>query len=116
MNEPNMNQEDILDEEAQVEMSPEEYKKAREDAQKQLKEEIKYLKVEEEYWRLLADVEEHKTRRITMVARRAAFYQKQEPETDPEQMSEQPTAQPNAEKPAADNPSKKPEKRNLKTN
>ena len=77
MTEPNMNQEDILDENAQVQMSPEEYAKAKLNAINELRSEVKYLKVEEEYWRLLADIEEHRTRKVTMLMRRSQFYQKQ---------------------------------------
>jgi len=77
-NEPNMDQEKTLDPNAQQELSPEDYKKARENAIKHLKGEITFLKVEDEYQRLLADIEESKTRRITMIMQRARFYDKQE--------------------------------------
>jgi len=82
MNEPNMDQEEVLDPNAQKELTPEEYLKARDQAIDHLKKEIVYLKVEKEYEVLSADIEEAKTRRITMIAQRARFYQKQEaPET-----------------------------------
>jgi len=91
MNEPNMDQEEVLDPNAQKELTPEEYLKARDQAIDHLKKEIVYLKVEKEYEVLMADVEEAKTRRITMIAQRARFYQKQEaPETKVPQVDEEP--------------------------
>lgn len=87
-NEPNINQEAVIDPDAQKEMTPEEYKKAREAATKELKEEIKYLKVEEEYWRLVADIEEHKARKLLMIQRQIPFYAKQQPAPNPEEMPE----------------------------
>lgn len=56
---------------SQEEMSPEEYRKARANATKELKEEIAYLKIEEQYQKLQADIEEHKARRLTMIQRQA---------------------------------------------
>jgi hypothetical protein len=76
MNEPNMNQEDVSVE--QQNTSPEEYLKARDAAIQHLTKEMVFLKVEKEYEALLADIEESKTRRITMIAQRARFYQKNE--------------------------------------
>lgn len=65
-------------------LTPEEYAKARNSAIAHLKEEIKYLKVEKEYETLLADVEEAKTRRITMVAQQAKFFTPQNKEAKDE--------------------------------
>jgi len=114
--EPTMGQEDILDSDAQKEMTPEEYKKARSAAITGLKEEIKYLKVEEEYWRLVADIEEHKARKLLMIQRQLPFYTKQQPvqpEASTEGMPEGDVPIPEA---AVDTPAgeAKP-KRNLKT-
>lgn len=69
--ETNNDQEEILGRE---QLTPEEYEKARKDAADHLKKEITFLKVEKEYQTLLADVEEAKTRRITMVAQQARFF------------------------------------------
>jgi uncharacterized membrane-anchored protein len=66
-------------------LSPEEYAAARNKAIAHLKEEIKYLKVEKEYETLMADVEEAKTRRITMVAQQARFFTPQNKEGGEEQ-------------------------------
>ena len=74
-------------------MTPEEYAKAREDAMKHLEKEIVLLKVEKEYENLLADVEEAKTRRITMIAQRARFYAQDNPSGgEPEGQPEGPQA------------------------
>ena len=59
-------------------MTPEEYKEMRAKNMKHMKEEIEYLEVEKKYENLVADVEEAKTRSITMVAQRARFFVKQE--------------------------------------
>lgn len=80
--EPNMDQEDILDPDAQEKMSPEEYAKARDDAMKHLKAELPFLRVEAEYHKLQADVEEHKTRKLTMIIQRSQFFKKQEQPVD----------------------------------
>jgi len=58
----------------ETELSPEEYAEARKKAIEHLKKEITYLKVEKEYESLMADVEEAKTRRISMVAQQARFF------------------------------------------
>jgi hypothetical protein len=55
-------------------LSPEEYKKLRDDATKELKKEIAYLKTEKEYHVLRADIEEAKTREYTMIARQAQLF------------------------------------------
>jgi len=70
--------------EQEEKMTPEEYAKARLQAIAHLKEEIKYLKVEKEYETLLADIEEAKTRRITMVAQQARFFTPQNKEVKDE--------------------------------
>lgn len=109
--------EDVQD--SQEQMSPEEYKKARNAATLELKEEIKYLKVEEQYQKLQADIEEHKARRLTMIQRQAQLMyggQQQAPKENQEQAPHNhkaPQEQPFAEKkPAAE---KKPsQKRQLK--
>jgi hypothetical protein len=104
MSEPNMNQEDVLDPNTQEQMTPEQYLKARNAAITHLKSEITYLKVEKEYEVLMADIEEAKTRRITMIVQRARFYQKQEaPETQ--------VSKPDVEQPVKEEP----KKRTLKT-
>lgn len=72
-----MDQENILDEDAQKELSPEEYAKQRADAMEHLAGEIAYLEVEEKYQGLLADIEQHKTRRMTMIGQRVQYYAQQ---------------------------------------
>lgn len=54
--------------EPKKELSPEEYKQARLKAKKHLEKEIEYLRVEETYERLQADIEEHKARRLRSIA------------------------------------------------
>ncbi len=71
-----------------------EMKQMRTEMSKFYSEEIKFLKKQEEYERLLADIEEHKTRKFTMMQRAAqmfaaaeaaqAEYDQQEKETEPE--------------------------------
>jgi hypothetical protein len=58
------------------EVSPAEYRKLRLAAQNELKEEIKFLKTEEEYQRLMADIEDHKARRLRAIVMQ---YQLQNP-------------------------------------
>jgi hypothetical protein len=53
-----------------------EYRKLRIAAQNELKEEIKFLKTEEEYQRLMADIEDHKARRLKAIV---VQYQLQNP-------------------------------------
>lgn len=97
-NEPNINQEAVIDPDAQKEMTPEEYKKAKEAAMKGLREEIKYLKVEEEYWRLVADIEEHKARKLLMIQRQLPFYtRQQQPAPEGEQPEGAPAPEPTPE-------------------
>ena len=118
-NEPNINQEAVIDPDDQKQMTPEEYKKAKEAAMKELREEIKYLKVEEEYWRLVADIEEHKARKLLMIQRQIPFYTKQQPASNPEEMPEgAPAPEPTSEKGAEGVPPTEGDgkpKRNLKT-
>ena len=59
-------------------LSPEEYAAARKKAMEHLGSEIEYLEVEVKYEKLVADVEEHKTRGITAIATRAQFFQRQQ--------------------------------------
>lgn len=98
----------------QPQLSPEEYKKLRDEAIKGLREEIKYLKVEEEYERLSADIEEHKTRRYTMIGRQAQMFAPppEQPQAGEPQEENVPKAPP-PESPVP--PGTKPE-RKLKTN
>lgn len=49
------------------------------------KDEIKHLKHQEEYERLLADIEEHKTRRYTMMVRHAQMSAQLEEASEEEQ-------------------------------
>lgn len=67
-------------EQLQNEISPEEYRKLRIAAQNELKEEIKFLKTEEEYQRLMADIEDHKARRLRAIVMQ---YQLQNPSGGP---------------------------------
>lgn len=62
---------DQIDENTQEGMTPEEYRKVRGKAIKELKKEIAYLKVEAEYQNLQANIEEHKARRLAMIQRQA---------------------------------------------
>lgn len=55
-------------------LTPEEYKEMRDKNKKHMEEEIEYLEVEKKYENLVADVEEAKTRAITMIAQRARFF------------------------------------------
>jgi pantothenate kinase len=71
-------------------LTPEEYKEMRAKNKKHMEEEIEYLEVEKKYENLVADVEEAKTRAITMVAQRARFFQKPEnPEGEEQPPSDQ---------------------------
>lgn len=74
---------------AEEQITPEEYAKLRKEAVEHLKGEIKYLEIEEQYEKLQADIEEHKTRRYVMIARQAELFQKnnsdQGANTTPEQ-------------------------------
>jgi len=58
-------------------ITAEEYAKRRAAAMAHLKSEIEYLEVEAKYEGLVADVEEHKTRGMTMIAQRAQFFARQ---------------------------------------
>ena len=78
MIEPNIDQENILNQKEQQELSPEQYIKARQDAMQHLQGEIEFLEIENKYQELLANIEQNKTRRVTMIAQRANFYNKQE--------------------------------------
>lgn len=60
MTETNQHDEKMLD--------PSQYKAIRLEATKELREEIKFLEVEEKYRRLLADIEDHKARRLRAIA------------------------------------------------
>jgi len=104
MSESKEPQDELRDDE-QPQMTPEEYVQAREKAMQHLKKEIVLLKVEKEYENLVADVEEAKTRRITMIAQRARFYAQDNPE---------PQAQPGSDSDIDKVPSSQP-KRKLKT-
>lgn len=73
MEETMTNQEEILDRE-QKELSPEEYAEARAKAKAHLEAEIEFLEVEKKYQTLQADIEEAKTRKITMIAQQARFF------------------------------------------
>jgi hypothetical protein len=46
-------------------------------------EELKFIKKQEEYERLLADIEEHKVRKYTMMARAAQIFASAEKANDP---------------------------------
>jgi len=110
MDKPDINQEDVLDKEVQAELSPEEYEKQRAEGMKHLGKEIEYLEVEEKYQKLLADIEQHKTRRITMIGQRIQYYnQQQGPQLDEHGNPIQPVDEAT---PPSDN---KPPKRKLKT-
>jgi len=63
--------------EKEIEQKTAEFKELRAKAIKELQEEIDYLSVEAEYQRLLADIEEHKARRILNIARQQQFLQKE---------------------------------------
>jgi len=102
MSETNTNQEEIL---YSAELTPQEYDEARKNAVIHLKKEISFLKVEKEYQSLMADVEEAKTRRISMIAQQARFYAQREQTEAPQE--------PQATK-GSDNDIDKP-KRKLKT-
>lgn len=78
MNEPDINQEDVLDADSKEKLSPEEYEKQRKAAMEGLNKEIEYLEVEEKYQKLLADIEQHKTRRMTMIGQRVNYYAAQQ--------------------------------------
>jgi len=93
--ETNIDQEEILDQER---LTPEEYEQARKDATVHLKKEISFLKIEKEYQSLLADVEEAKTRRITMIAQQARFFPSKEGEELPQE-TETPKAPPVPQEP-----------------
>ena len=73
MSETNSTQEETPEQDER-QLTPEEYAKARADATAHLKKEIAFLKVEKEYEIILADIEEAKTRRISMIAQQARFY------------------------------------------
>jgi hypothetical protein len=97
------NQEDQVTEKPQL--SPEEYAEARKKAMEHLSKEIEYLEVEAKYEKLVADVEEHKTRGVTAIATRAQFFARQQqaqaaaengPGGQPQQPADQP---PTANKP-----------------
>lgn len=74
---------DAPEQEETRELTKEEYDKAREDAKIHLKKEIIFLKVEKEYEILQADIEEAKTRRISMIAQQARFYAPSDPKAGP---------------------------------
>jgi len=63
--------------EPEMDMSPEQYHKLRLEAQKELREEIKFLKTENDYQELLANIEENKARRLKAIA---IQYQLQNPQ------------------------------------
>lgn len=105
MSETNDTQEEVLEQEERN-LTPEEYAKARADATAHLKKEITFLKVEKEYEIILADIEEAKTRRISMIAQQARFYTQKNPGEDPG-----PQGEPEVEATAAPNQPK----RKLKT-
>jgi len=79
--------------EQQQEMTPEqlaEYKKMRMSADKELKEEIKFLKTEHEYQKLICEVEEFKARRLNAYAQQSRFMQPpQENKPDSENISKE---------------------------
>ena len=79
MSETNSTQEETPEQDER-QLTPEEYAKARADATAHLKKEIAFLKVEKEYEIILADIEEAKTRRISMIAQQARFYAPKNPE------------------------------------
>jgi hypothetical protein len=70
--------------------SEEDYIQLRKEAVEHLKEEIKFLEVEEEYEKLQANIEEHKTRRYVMIARQAELFQKNNPENEVDNTPEEP--------------------------
>jgi len=74
----NKTQESPVNTEEQPPMTREQYEKARKEEQLHLKKEISWLKTECEYEKLQADIEEHKTRRITMIAQQAKYYAAQQ--------------------------------------
>lgn len=65
---------DVQEEETE-QITPAEYKKLRLEAQKELKEEIKFLKTEDEYQSLLASIEENKLKRMVAISRQAQLMQ-----------------------------------------
>jgi len=58
----------------QPQYTEEQMKQMRSEMTKFYSEEIKFLKKQEEYERLLADIEEHKTRKLTMMQRAAQMF------------------------------------------
>jgi len=92
------NETNTLEEETPITKDPHyteaEMKEMRAEMSKFYSEEIKFLKKQEEYERLLADIEEHKTRKFTMMQRAAqmfaaaeaaqAEYEQQEKQSEPE--------------------------------
>ena len=92
------------------ELTPEEYRELRDKAMEALKEEIPSLEIEEKYHKLKADIEEHKARELTMIARQAQFF------APPPGSQPQPQHPSQQEQPAGDPPSDPtPPKRPLKT-
>jgi len=72
------NETNTLEEETPITKDPHyteaEMKEMRAEMSKFYSEEIKFLKKQEEYERLLADIEEHKTRKFTMMQRAAQMF------------------------------------------
>lgn len=70
------------DQQKQKEYTPEELKTMRKKMDKFYQEELPHLKLQEEYERLAADIEEHKVRKLTMQIRGANIYAQQEQAQD----------------------------------
>lgn len=68
-----MSVEQTSTEQQQAPMSRERYKELQIEAQKEIREEIKFLKTEEEYQKLMADIEEHKARRLHAIAQQYQY-------------------------------------------
>jgi hypothetical protein len=88
-------------------MTPEQMAEFREKAIKHYKKEIDFLQAQCDYEKLLADIEEHRARKLSALAHQMQFYPSEREEADQE------TAPPAPEAPA---PKKRVQKRKLKKN
>lgn len=76
-----MNKEDTTAPEGEEkQLSPEEYAKQKKDAIEHYTGEIEYLEVECKYHKLIADIEEHKTRGLGNIRQRAMFFAQDNPD------------------------------------
>jgi hypothetical protein len=65
--------------EQETQLTPEEYAKQKKDAIEHYTGEIEYLEVECKYHKLIADIEEHKTRGLGNIRQRAMFFAQDNP-------------------------------------